>query len=56
MEEKELTHQTSMIQDSFSTIERLENEMANITREFDSLNNANSEQEQEQETQKDDSV
>lgn len=37
MDEKELSHQQSLVTDSFSTIERLENEMATITREFESL-------------------
>lgn len=34
---EEISHQQSLVQDSFSTIERLENEMASITREFESL-------------------
>ncbi len=35
--EEEITHQQSLVQDSFSSIERLENEMAVITKEFESL-------------------
>jgi hypothetical protein len=36
MDEKEIAHQQSLVTDSFSTIERLEHEMASITREFES--------------------
>lgn len=39
MDEHVISHQESLIKDSFSTIERLENEMATITREFESLDN-----------------
>lgn len=37
MEKEEITHQQSLVTDSFSTIERLENEMAAVTREFEAL-------------------
>lgn len=37
MDDNEVTHQQSLVQDSFSTIERLESEMASITREFEGL-------------------
>lgn len=37
MDQEEITHQQSLVTDSFSTIERLENEMAAITREFENL-------------------
>ncbi|HMS24928.1 MAG TPA: hypothetical protein PKB15_04470 [Acidimicrobiia bacterium] len=37
MDEEPITHQESLVSDSFSTLERLESEMATITREFESL-------------------
>jgi len=37
MDDKEISHQQSLVQDSFSTIERLESEMAQIEREFENL-------------------
>lgn len=37
MDDQEILHQQSLVTDSFSTIERLEGEMASITREFESL-------------------
>jgi|GEM_PF-3365498 hypothetical protein len=42
MDNEEISHQQSLVQDSFSTIERLESEMASITREFESLDNSDS--------------
>jgi hypothetical protein len=43
-EQEEISHQQSLVTDSFSTIERLESEMAAITREFENLDNQGSEQ------------
>ncbi len=40
MDQEEISHQQSLVSDSFSTIERLENDMAAITREFENLDNA----------------
>ena len=40
MDEEGITHQESLVSDSFSTLERLESEMASITREFESLDSA----------------
>lgn len=37
MNQEEISHQQSLVTDSFSTIERLENDMAAITREFENL-------------------
>ncbi len=37
MDQEEISHQQSLVTDSFSTIERLENDMAAITREFEGL-------------------
>lgn len=45
MDNEEISHQQSLVQDSFSTIERLESEMASITREFESLDDAKSTEE-----------
>lgn len=40
MEEQQISRQQSLVTDSFSTIERLESEMASITREFESLDSS----------------
>jgi len=42
MDNEEISHQQSLVQDSFSTIERLESEMASITRGFESLDESES--------------
>lgn len=39
MDNEEISHQQSLVQDSFSTIERLESEMISISKEFESLDN-----------------
>lgn len=46
MDDKEISHQQSLVTDSFSTIERLESEMASIEREFENLDAKESAQEE----------
>ncbi len=48
MDNEEISHQQSLVQDSFSTIERLESEMASITKEFESLDQSATKQEEDQ--------
>lgn len=53
MDEQEISHQQSLIHDSFSTLEKLETEMAAITREFESLDSDDGEQEPAQDASHD---
>lgn len=54
--ENEISHQQSLVSDSFSTIERLETEMAQITREFENLDDQENAEENSKNEEADDSV